>query len=176
MVLSHARQSGTLGEFKAYTEFEIRWAGRSICRPTGQSTGTLGRPNSASQSPAEPPTQLASAPPPRKSPARASARRTRARLCRTASHLCLCANCRCFFSNLLKLRCRTSFSCSRSSTLRHHISSLLEEEKVVPQLLPISVPCCSIKSVTDSTRSAAGTVRASMFSRRALSALAAANA
>ena len=59
MVLSHARQSGTLGEYKAYTEFEIRWAGRSICRPTGQSTGTLGRPNSASQSPAGPPTRLA---------------------------------------------------------------------------------------------------------------------
>ena len=36
-----------------------RWAGRSICRPTGQSTGTLGRPNSASQSPAGPPTRLA---------------------------------------------------------------------------------------------------------------------
>ena len=52
----------------------------------------------------------------------------------------------------------------------------LEEEKVEPLLLAISVPGCSNKSVTGSTRSAAGTVRASMFARRALSALAAANA
>ena len=36
-----------------------RWAGRSVCRPTGQSTGTFGRPNSISQSPAGPPTRLA---------------------------------------------------------------------------------------------------------------------